>query len=237
MSSKIKCIIVDDEPLAREGIESYVKQIDFLETVGIFDGALSAMTFLKENHVDLIFLDIQMPSINGLDFVQSLQNPPKIIFTTAFANHAIQGFELNAVDYLLKPIQFNRFLTAVNKIEKSFKNLIIDNQDEYFFIKTDKKFVKIKFDEILFIEGLKDYVKIHTTTVRHIALINMKNIQLQIPQNKFIRVHKSYIVAIDNIAAIEGNVIKIGLNEIPIGREHKEGIDDFIKNKLLKRGS
>ena len=234
---KIKCLIVDDEPLAREGIAEYVKQLDFLELSGVCDSAVSAIKFLKEIQVDLIFLDIQMPVLTGLDFVKTFTNLPKIIFTTAHANYALQGFELNVVDYLLKPISFERFLKAVNKVADTQKisETAKEETDNFIFVKTDKKFIKINFDDIYFIEGVKDYVKIHTTTEKHLVLINIKNILLNLSETKFIRVHKSFIVPINKITTIEGNIIKIAGNEIPIGKEYKEQVDDFIRKKLLKR--
>ncbi len=234
---KIKCLIVDDEPLAREGIAEYVKRLDFLELSGMCDSAVAAIQFLKENQIDLIFLDIQMPVLTGLDFVKTLPNLPKIIFTTAHANYALQGFELNAADYLLKPISFERFLKAVNKVAGSYKpqEEVQETDGNFFFIKTDKKYVKINFDDIYFIEGVKDYVKIHTTTERHLVLINIKNIQLRLPDNKFMRVHKSYIVPMHKISTIEGNVIRILGQEVPIGKEYREQMDDFIKKNLMKR--
>ncbi len=235
---KIKCLIVDDEPLAREGIAEYVKQLDFLELAGVCDSAVSAIKFLKETPVDLIFLDIQMPMLTGLDFVKTFPNLPKIIFTTAHANYALQGFELNAVDYLLKPVSFERFLKAVNKVadlQKATEVVQEEGDGNFFFVKTDKKYVKIDFDEVYFIEGVKDYVKIHTTTERHLVLINIKNIQLRLPDSKFIRVHKSYIVPVGKIATIEGNIIKIAGQEVPIGKEFRDQVDDFIRKKLMKR--
>ncbi len=243
---KIKCLIIDDEPLAREGLAEYVKQIDFLELSGLCDSAMCAIKFIKESDVDLIFLDIQMPVLTGLDFVKTLPNLPKVIFTTAHANYALQGFELNAVDYLLKPISFERFLKAVNKVADSYQPTAkqavaaddsMENDGDFFFIKTDKKYVKINFDDIYFIEGVKDYVKIHTTTERHLVLINIKNIQMRLPEGKFMRVHKSYIVPMSKIATIEGNMIKIAGMEVPVGKEYREQMDDFIRRKLMKRNT
>lgn len=241
---KINCLIIDDEPLAREGLSEYVKQIDYLNLVGTCENAVMALNFLRENKVDLLFLDIQMPMLTGLDFLKNLSNPPKVIFTTAYSEYALDGYELNVVDYLLKPIPFERFLKAVEKTyqllsstlqEKSEQSGNTETTDSFFFIKTDKKYVKVSYDSILYIEGEKDYVKIYTEKERHMVLINIKNIQLRLPESKFMRVHKSYIVSLEKILFIDGNMIKINNLDIPIGKEYREQVDDFIREKLIKR--
>ena len=239
MNQLIKCLVIDDEPLAREGIAGYVEQIPFLELVGTCDSAITASTFIKENKVDLLFLDIQMPLLNGLDFIKTLPNPPRVIFITAFSNFAIQGFELNSIDYLLKPVSFDRFLKSANKAYDLFnlqwsKTENNTNNSEFFFVKTDKKFVRINFDDITFIESIKDYVRIYTRTEKHLVLLNMKNIMGQLPHNKFARVHKSFVVSLDKINVIEGNTIKMSNGEVPIGREYKDEINSYLQNNLIK---
>ena len=236
---KLKCIVVDDEPLAREGIADYVKQVNALQLCGVFSSAIEANNFLSNENVDLIFLDIEMPKLNGIDFVQSLSNPPMIVFTTAYPNHALKGFELDVLDYLVKPISFERFLKTTNKaIERkplaSQKNE--EQKDDYIFIKADGKFHKIKHSDINYIEGLKDYVKIYTTDGMKLVLVNLKNIESKLPENNFIRAHKSFIVSIEKISSVEGNIIHISGKEIPIGKEYKEILfEKLINKKLIKR--
>ena len=237
MSQLIKCLVIDDEPLAREGIAGYVSQTPFLELVGTCDSAISATTFLKENKVDLLFLDIQMPLLSGLDFIKTITIPPSVIFITAFSNYAIQGFELNAIDYLLKPISFDRFLKSANKAFDLFnlKSNPSENNSDFFFVKTDKKYVRINFDEITFIESIKDYVRIHTASEKHLVLLNMKNIITQLPPTKFVKVHKSFVVSLNKIHVIDGNIIKLSHGEVPIGKEYKDEINLFLQNNLIKR--
>ena len=236
---KIKCLVVDDEPLAREGIADYVSKIDFLELVTVCSGAVEANNFLNAHKIDLIFLDIEMPGMSGVSFVQSLIQPPMIIFTTAYPNYALAGYEVNAVDYLVKPISFERFLKAANKANEKFKTKgDSENEEEgkFIFIKTENKFLKINYEDILYIEGLKDYVKIHTAQGKQLALANLKTIGAALPENIFMRVHKSYIVSLQKISSVEGSGLKIGLVEIPIGKEFKEKLfEKLINNKLIKR--
>jgi two-component system LytT family response regulator len=238
---RIQCIVVDDEPLAREGIADYVRQVDFLELVGTCSSAIEANNMIGIMQVDLIFLDIEMPKLSGLAFVQSLSNPPMIVFSTAYPDHALKGFELDVLDYLVKPVSFERFLKAANKAKERFKlaggtTEEAEKESEYFFIKTDKKLLKIKFSEIEFIEGLKDYVKIHTSTGFNLALVNLKNIESKLPENNFFRVHKSYIVSMDKITSLEGNFLTLGQQEIPIGKEYKDRFyEKLITKKIISR--
>jgi len=236
---KLKCIVVDDEPLAREGIAGYVRQMDTLQLCGVFSDAIEANNFLSTEDVDVIFLDIEMPKLNGIAFVQSLNNAPMIVFTTAYPNHALKGFELDVLDYLVKPISFERFLKTTNKaVERrlSISPKTEDQKDNYIFIKSDSKFHKIKHDDIIYIEGLKDYVKIHTEDGSKLVLVNLKNIESKLPENIFIRAHKSFIVSIEKITSVEGNVMHMGEKEIPIGKEYKEVLfDKLINKKLIKR--
>ncbi len=237
---KIQCIVVDDEPLAREGLADYVNQVDFLELAGTCSSAIEANNMLASNPVDLIFLDIEMPKLSGLAFVQSLSNPPLIVFCTAYPNHALKGFELDVLDYLVKPVSFERFLKAANKAKERVKPVLpaeeTEKEEEYFFIRTDKKLLKIKYSEIEYIEGLKDYVKIHTSNGFKLALVNLKNIESKLPDSNFFRVHKSFIISLDKITSLEGNFVTLGEQEIPVGKEYKDRFyEKLITKKIISR--
>ena len=234
---KLKSLIIDDERIAREGLVSYVEKIDFLELTGTLSHALNASAFLQEHPTDLIYLDIQMPDLSGLEFLRTLSQPPMVIFTTAHRKFAVEGFELDAVDYLMKPISFERFLKASNKAlqQKALKQT--KPEEDYFFIKSGKQYIRIKFDEIAFVESAKDYVFIHTQDQRHIALLTLKQIEERLPSHKFLRVHRSFLVAIPAIDSIEGNRIKVNKHEIPISRNLQEHVfDQLINKRLWKRG-
>jgi two-component system, LytTR family, response regulator len=211
---KIKCIAIDDEPLALEIIKDYSGKVPFLDLVKTFDNALESMDYLKNNKADLLFLDIQMEELTGIQLLKVLNPKPNVIFTTAYDSFAIQGFELDAVDYLLKPISFERFLKAVNKVyEKLNVEQLIENKskevtiytpgDDYFFVKTEFRLEKVKFSDILYIEGMGDYLRIVTPGKRLMTLQNFKKMEEMLPANKFYRVHKSYIVSLDKIENIE----------------------------------
>ncbi|MEO5681797.1 MAG: LytTR family DNA-binding domain-containing protein [Chitinophagaceae bacterium] len=241
---KINCIIIDDEPLARKGLQEYVADIDFLNLLGVFDNPLKATTVLMEQDVQLLLLDIQMPKITGLDFLKSLHTPPLTILTTAYPQYALQGYELNVVDYLLKPFSFERFLKAAMKarlyMEAAQKTPepTAKKQEEanYFFIKTDNKLVKLLHNDVLFAEALQNYVAIYTREKKYISYLTIKSVEEQLPANQFIKVHKSYLVAADKVETIEGNEIKIGTHRIPISRNIKEEVlEKILQNRLLKR--
>ena len=236
----MNCIIIDDEPMARNGLREYIEEVDFLKLVGEFEHPLKAMDILGEQTIDLIFLDIQMPKITGTDFLKSLQQPPLIIFTTAFPDYALQGYELNAVDYLLKPFSFDRFLKAVMKaktlMSKTGQIENIENTDEYFFIKSDNAIVKIKLDEILFAEALQNYICIHTLEKKYVSYLTFKSIEESLPKDLFLKVHKSYIVQLAKVEAIEGNQLQVSQFTIPISRNNKEDVlQKLIAGKFLKR--
>jgi DNA-binding LytR/AlgR family response regulator len=240
----IKAIIVDDEPLAHVVLETYINQIPEIQLVAKCENAFEANEILKTEQVDLIFLDIQMPQLSGIDFLKTLSNPPCVIFTTAYPDYAVEGFELNAVDYLLKPISLERFLKAVNKVSDKLsarkiehESMTHDGADEFFFVKADKKLVKINFDEILYIEGLKDYVIIRQETGRVITLQTMKSLEDRLPEHRFKRVHRSYIVNIKKITAILGNMVELmeggKIKQLPIGKNYRDELLDMInENKL-----
>lgn len=241
----IKAIIVDDEPLALEVLETFISRIPEIQLVKKCENAFEANEALKNNHVDLMFLDIQMPQLSGIDFLKTLSNPPCVIFTTAYPDYAVEGFELNAVDYLLKPISLERFMKAVNKVSEKLAAKRSDNEnnhsadvvDDFFFVKADKKLVKINFDDILYIEGLKDYVIIRQETGRVITLQTMKSLEDRLPVTKFKRVHRSFIVNIKKITAILGNMVELmeggKVKQLPIGKNYRDELLEMInENKL-----
>lgn len=238
----INCIIIDDEPLSRKGLKEYVHDTGFLTLVGEYEHPLKAMSIMTEQIIHLIFLDIHMPKLTGVEFMKSLQHPPLVIFTTAYPQYALDGFDLNAVDYLLKPFSFDRFLKAVMKAK-----LLLDGKPsiqesaavtgaDHFFIKVDNKLLKIRFEEILYVEALQNYVAVHTTTKKYITYLTLKNVEEQLLAGHFVKIHKSYIVAMQKVDCIEGNEVKIGTHSLPISRSIKEEvIQKILQNKLLKR--
>lgn len=231
------CIIVDDEPLARQGMEMAIANVSGLQLLGSFSNALAASDFLRKENIDLMFLDINMPELSGLDFLKSLREAPMVIFTTAYPQYALESYELEAIDYLVKPIRIERFLKAVNKAENYLKLLQQDGnnsqiekiEDDYVFIKADRKYFKIYFKDILYIEGLKDYVVIYTNDNKIITSMNVKTIAAQLPVTIFARVSKSYIVNTLHISSFDNELIYINNNEIPLGQSFK---DDFIKQHI-----
>jgi two-component system LytT family response regulator len=226
----IHCVIIDDEPLAREGIADYVREVDFLSLVGTCENPLELMKLLERETVDLIFLDIQMPKMNGIDFLRVVSKPPMVIITTAFPSFALEGFQLNVLDYLVKPITFDRFFKSVHKARDYFSLLrssassasSASSGADYFFIKCGNKYEKINFTDILYVEGMQNYVTIYTTRGKYITLLYLKNLEENLDPSAFIRVHKSFIVSIRKIDGISGNEISIGEFRIPISRNYKE---------------
>ncbi|MFM2392451.1 MAG: hypothetical protein RLZZ546_428 [Bacteroidota bacterium] len=235
----IKTIIVDDEPLALEILESFVSKMPNLQLVARCENAFEANEVLQNQKIDLMFLDIQMPQLSGVDFLKSLSSPPNVVFTTAFAEYAVEGFELNAVDYLVKPISLDRFMKAVNKVSEkiSQKNESISEElnEQFFFVKADKKLVKVNFDEIVYIEGLKDYVIIKNEATRVITLQTMKSLEEKLPPTIFRRIHRSFIVNMNKIQALDGNVVEVlekgQVKHLPIGKNYKDELLDMINNK------
>lgn len=235
---------MDDEPLAIEILEAYIARIPELELVAKCTDALEANLFLNKNKVDLMFLDIEMPALRGTDFLKSLENPPKVIFTTAYPEFAVQGFELNALDYLLKPVSFERFIKSVNKLLKiqdpnpeSDPKRIAEHAPDFIFVKSDKRLVKLNFNEIQYVEGLKDYVIIKTDQAKIITLQTMKSLEEKLPAQQFIRVHRSYIVNLEKIHAVSAMGIEIlekgTIKTIPVGANYKEHLDTLIERKRL----
>jgi len=237
MSLKIKCIITDDEPFARKGLQGYVSQIDFLNLKGVCENALELNSLIKQEPVDLLFLDIEMPYMTGIDFLKNLPSPPRVIFTTAYEKYALQGFELEVLDYLLKPIPFDRFLKAANKAFDYFRQQQAPAPvEDHIFVKADSKLEKILFAEILFAEALENYVAIYTREKKIITHLTLKMLQEKLPASSFVQPHKSYIAAIDKINSIEGNILHIANYQVPISKYQKEEImEKIVNSKLLKR--
>lgn len=241
----INVIIVDDEPLALDVLETYIEKIPELNLVKRCNNALEANEALKNHDIDLMFLDIQMPQLTGTDFLKTLSNPPLVIFTTAYANYAIEGFELNAIDYLLKPISLERFMKAVNKaveqieLQRKDNAATIASSDDpnFIFVKADKKLIKVSYDEIIYIEGLKDYVIIRQDSNRIITLQTMKSLEEKLPDTIFKRIHRSYIVNMNKINAIVGNMVEVmekgQAKHLPVGKNYREELLNIInKNRL-----
>jgi DNA-binding LytR/AlgR family response regulator len=225
---KISCIIVDDEPLSRDVLIKYIADTPQLELKAALDNAISAMDYLNKNQVDLLFLDINMPKLSGVSLVKSLLNPPLIVFTTAYPQFAVEGFELDAVDYLLKPFSFERFLKAVNKVSEKLSKKEMPEQN-YLVIKADKKLHRISQDEILYFESAGDYVKIFFGDQMIVAHETMKNLEQTLPSEMFYRTHRSYIVALDKITFIEGNQLNIADAMISVSPDKKEGLLALIQ--------
>lgn len=244
----INVIIVDDEPLAQDVLETYIEKVPELNLVKKCNNAFEANEVLKSNQIDLMFLDIQMPQLTGIDFLKTLSKPPLVIFTTAYSNYAIEGFELNALDYLLKPISAERFMKAVNKaieqIELQRKEVPVgaaapteEENPDYIFVKADKKLIKVNFDEVLYIEGLKDYVIIRMDNTRVITLQTMKSLEDKLTQHMFKRIHRSYIVNVNHIEAVVGNMVEVmekgQAKHLPVGKNYRDELLDMInKNRL-----
>lgn len=240
----IHCILIDDEPLSRKGLKEYIADIDFLHLLGEYDNPLAATDVLGSGGVQLILLDIQMPKITGLDFYKTLKDPPPVIFTTAYPQYALEGFEVNALDYLVKPISFDRFLKAAMKAKEFYevrhKNRaevgVAGSGSDHFFIKADNKLVKLKYDDIVFVEALQNYVCIHTSTKKYISYLTFKSVEDYLPEGRFIKVHKSFIIAAAKVDSIDANEIRMGEHRIPISRSFKEEVTDkLLKGKFLKR--
>lgn len=231
---KIQTLIVEDEPLAREGLQMYVREIEFIEVKGVCEDALSANKMLSEYSVDLMFLDIQMPKLTGIDFLKSIKNPPMVIMTTAYPNFALQGYELDVIDYLVKPYPFDRFLKAVNKARDFFelKHKPAETQKEdFFFVKCDYRYEKIHFNDVLYVEGMENYVVIYTAAQKYVTLLRMKNIEETLPAGDFLRIHKSYIVSTRAVTSIDGNEVIVAGKRLPLSREKKaEILEKLVKN-------
>lgn len=235
---KLKCLIIDDEPLAIGVIKNYLQQIDNFEISAMFDNAIDGLNFLKSNSVDVIFLDINMPVLNGINFIKSLENPPLIIITSAYQQFALETYELDVLDYLIKPIKFPRFMKALNKVDRRLNNNkeLPENTKNrpFLFVKIDKKKMKkIFLDEILTVESLKDYLKINTTTGKYIIHSTLSDFTNLLPPKDFIRIHRSYTIAVDKIDAVEGNSVEIEGLRYVIGRSYIETVKHKILNSSI----
>jgi DNA-binding LytR/AlgR family response regulator len=234
----VKCLIIDDEPLAINIIKNYLEQIENFELANSFTNPIDGLNFLKNNTIDVIFLDINMPVLDGINFIKSLENPPLVIITSAYDKFAIETYELDVLDYLVKPIEFPRFMKSLNKINKRLNNnkSLYDNTKErpFLFVKIDKKKMKkIFLDEILIIESLKDYLKINTTTGKYIIHSTLTDFTNLLPSRDFIRIHRSYTIAIDKIDAVEGNSIEMEGIRYVIGRSYVHDVKQKILNSSI----
>lgn len=238
---KINCIIVDDEPLARKGLTEYVQNIEFLNLAGVYEDAVKAAESIKENNADVLFLDIELPVITGIDFLKNLPHPPLVVFTTAYPQYAVDGFDLDVVDYLVKPISFPRFLKAVTKAKEQLvlrQQLVpvLNEEDDHIFIKSENRLVKILFNDILFVEALQNYVAVYTSEKKFITYLTFKSVEEKLPANKFLKVHKSYIIQISKVEGFENNELQIEKYAIPVSRNLKnEVVKKIFERRYLKR--
>ena len=237
-AKKIRCLVIDDELPAREILKKHISGVEALELCGTCSNAVEAISFLKDNWVDLLFLDIQMPHLLGTNFLRTLKNPPKVIFTTAYRKYAVEGFELDAVDFLLKPINFERFLKGVNKVlqinlQGNYDLAIssenhVESVQPFLYFRANRKMVKVLFNEILYIEGLNDYIKIITTNKTIVTKHILTSLEEMLPVNEFVRIHKSFIIAINKIESFNADSVDIARHEIPIGRSYKVNVNKIL---------
>lgn len=239
----ITCLIVDDEPLARNLLKEYVSKVPYLDLKGTCSNALEAIDFLRQQSVDMMFLDIQMPDLTGISFLKALQKKPIVVFTTAYSEYALESYDLDVVDYLLKPITFERFMRAVDKVNQrmasgntspSNEKLPPAESSDFIFVKDGTKLVKVRWEDILYIEGLKDYVTIHTPDQKIITLQRLKVLETQLPADKFIRIHNSFIVAVSAINVIYKNEVQVGKAMLPISDSYKKAFKEFVEKKHLQ---
>ncbi|MEN8185552.1 MAG: response regulator transcription factor [Bacteroidota bacterium] len=232
----IRCIIIDDEPLAIKVIESHLKEFQNMELIGTFNNPIDALQTIEENNLDAVFIDISMPKMNGLDFIKSIKSKPHFIITSAFREYAAESYELDVLDYLVKPIPFNRFLKSIDKLRQHIyqdKNIDIEPNESdksYIFLKVEKKLVKVKYEDIFYIESLKDYIKVYTKTGSYLVHKSLSSITEELPGDQFLRVHRSFTIALDKVQLIEGNSVQINNKRIPIGRKYVEN----TKSTILK---
>jgi len=236
---KIRCLAVDDEPPALDVLKKYISSVQSLELVGTCADAVEALNFIRQHSVDLLFLDIQMPQILGTDFLRTLKKPPKVIFTTAFRKFAVEGFELDAVDYLLKPISFERFLRAVNKVMDASLNGTLNeetvsqktNIDNYIYLRSDRKMIKVALSDILYIESIKDYIKVIATSGTVITKQSISSIEETLPKDMFIRIHRSFIIALNKVESYSNELVWLGKSELPISRMYRHEVEKVLKQK------
>ena len=241
---KIICLVIDDEPPARDILKKYIASVDLLQLAGECSNAVETLSFLQSNSVDLLFLDIKMPHILGTSFLRTLKNPPKVIFTTAYRKYAVEGFDLNAVDFLLKPVSFERFLQAVNKVMQMnihvagntnpLSESLPDQSHPFLYFRADRKMVKVFLEDILFIESLKDYIKVVTTNKIIVSKQSISSLDEMLPKDAFVRVHRSYVIAINKIDSYNTDTIEIAKKEIPIGRLFRHDVSRVLNIPSLK---
>ncbi len=230
---KIRCLVVDDEELARALLENYVGRLPTLELIGQCKDPMEAIQIMQEQPVDLLFLDIQMPGLTGIEFLRSLQQKPLVIFTTAYPDYALEGYSLDVTDYLLKPFSFERFVQAVNKasemlqLKSGTKPAQADAKD-FILVKAEHRIHRIKYDDINFIQSMREYVAYYTPGGRILSLNSLKSLEIELPADRFMRIHKSYIVAIDKVSTLEGNTVHIGKEKLPIGASYREAVLERI---------
>jgi len=237
----LNCLIVDDEPLAREGIADYVSRTPFLGEVGRCADAEAALAVLEAGEVDLMLLDIHMPGLTGLDLLKSLRQPPLVILTTAYPSYALEGYALDVLDYLVKPITYPRFLQAAQKAREQFqlrqqaRGPVNEPQKDHFFVKVDHRYEKIRLAEIRYVEGLQNYVALHTTRGRFITLMTLKKLEEALPTKDFLRIHKSYLVSLPQVDAVAGNEVFVGEDRLPVGRAYREEVQRVVQERLMGR--
>lgn len=233
---KIKCLIIDDEPLAIKVVENHLKEFQNFEVIETFNNPIEALSLLEKGNVDVLFLDINMPKMNGLDFAKTLNSKMNVVITSAYREYAVESFDLNVLDYLVKPIPFNRFLKTINKItqkvylQKGIQKEEGSSNESFIFLKVDKKLIKIKFEDILYVESLKDYIKVFTTSGNYLVHKSLTSMTEELPDSNFIRIHRSYTIAIDKVKSVEGNLVEIATTKIPIGRKYVNHAKRIILN-------
>jgi DNA-binding LytR/AlgR family response regulator len=238
---KLKCILVDDEPAARKVMREFIEEVNYLELAGQAESPLKTMQLLNENDIDIVFLDINMPKINGIDFLKTFKTNASIIMTTAYTEYAVDAYGLDVLDYLVKPIPFDRFLKACNKAKeiielKKLSQVQPNKINEYFFIKCDNQIEKVFYDDLIYAEAMLNYVMLYTHAKKMMVYITIKSLEEQLPSNLFIKVHKSFIVNINKIKSIEGNTIDIGNQKITISQNLREKVmNEIVRDKMIKR--
>lgn len=226
---KLRCVITDDEPLARKGLQSYLEKIDFLELVALCEDGIQLGNVLKEQPVDLIFLDIEMPYLSGIELLSGLTNPPKVIIVSAYEQYALKGFELEVADYLLKPVSFERFYKAVNKVYDWFvKEKTDESQPESIFIKTTQKYEKVDFADILFVEALDNYISVQTAKKRYITHATLSAFIKRLPPHNFVQIHKSFVVNVEKVTSLEGNLLGIDTYKLPVSKSYRTEIKEML---------
>jgi DNA-binding LytR/AlgR family response regulator len=237
---KLKCIIIDDEPIARKVLQEFIEEIDYLELIGQAENPLKAMSLINDNEVDIIFLDINMPKINGIEFLKTSKLKASIIMTTAYADYAVEAFGLEVLDYLVKPIAFDRFLKACNRAKERGKLIefgpVIQRKADHFFIKCNNQIEKVFYNDLVYAEAMLNYVMLYTNSKKMIVYVTIKSLEEQLPAEIFIKVHKSFIVNISKVKSIEGNILDIGNEKITISQNLKEKVlNEIVRDKMIKR--